>query len=123
MHKAIGKKGKGCAVYARPNRQRTCTIQQQLEVCQAEAAHRGLHIFPQSVFSDQGFKAFRDLYSRPGFSALMEQARSLNRDFDYVIVDGTNTLSRATSDVLSVFTDLARLGVTLVAVRKPSRAR
>jgi DNA invertase Pin-like site-specific DNA recombinase len=86
-----------------------------LGICYAEAKSRGWNISKHHVFFDLGFKANWDLNSRPGFSALMEVAAKQHRQFEFLMVDATESLSRVTSEVLKAFSELARRGIILVA--------
>jgi DNA invertase Pin-like site-specific DNA recombinase len=107
-----------CAVYARPDRKGAYTVGIQSENCHAEAALRGWTIAQEYIFTDDRLNAMLALGVRPGFAELMREARREPRPFTHLLVDGTQALSRVTSDVLKAFSELSRNGVTLVALKR-----
>ena len=100
------------AIYARysSENQREASIEDQIEVCRRYAAQHGLEVV--SVFDDKAISGSDR--NRPGFQALLTAARK--RQFDLVLVEALDRLTRRLSDVAAVFDELQFLGLGLHAV-------
>jgi site-specific DNA recombinase len=100
------------AIYARysSENQREASIEDQIEVCRRYAGQHGLEVV--TVFDDKAISGSDR--NRPGFQALLAAARK--REFDLVLVEALDRLTRRLSDVAAVFDELQFLGLGLHAV-------
>jgi site-specific DNA recombinase len=100
------------AIYARysSENQREASIEDQIEVCRRYAAQHGLEVV--NLFDDKAISGSDR--NRPGFQALLAAARK--RQFDLVLVEALDRLTRRLSDVAAVYDELQFLGLGLHAV-------
>jgi DNA invertase Pin-like site-specific DNA recombinase len=100
------------AIYARysSDLQSDASIEDQVELCRRYATQHGFDIV--AVFDDRAISGSDR--NRPGFLALLAAARS--RQFDLVIVEALDRLTRRLADVAAVFDELQFLKVGLHAV-------
>jgi site-specific DNA recombinase len=100
------------AIYARysSENQREASIDDQVEICRRYAAQHGIEVL--TVFDDKAISGSNR--NRPGFQALLTAARK--RQFDLVLVEALDRLTRRLSDVAAVFDELQFLGLGLHAV-------
>jgi DNA invertase Pin-like site-specific DNA recombinase len=100
------------AIYARysSENQREASIADQIEVCRRYAAQHGLEVV--EIYDDKAISGSDR--NRPGFQRLLSAAR--NRQFDVILVEALDRLTRRLSDVASTFDELQFLGLGLHAV-------
>jgi site-specific DNA recombinase len=100
------------AIYARysSENQREASIEDQVEVSRRYAAQHGFEVV--TIFDDKAISGSDR--NRPGFQALLAAARK--RQFDLVLVEALDRLTRRLSDVAAVFDELQFLGLGLHAV-------
>jgi site-specific DNA recombinase len=105
----------GAVIYARysTGKQRPTSIEDQVRVCRAEIARRGWK--EVSVYADAGVSGSLTR-KRPQYQALFEAAASRDRDFDVVVVDDFNRLSRDREEQARALKRLAFWEVGFVAV-------
>ncbi len=101
------------AIYARysSDLQSAASIHDQVRLCRERALASGHEIV--EVFSDYAISASA-LRTRPGMLALMEAARA--RDFDVVIAEALDRISRDQEDVAAIFKRLTHADVKLVTL-------
>ena len=101
------------AIYARysSDLQSAASIDDQVRLCRERALAAGHEIV--EVFSDYAISASA-LRTRPGMLALMEAARA--RDFDVVIAEALDRISRDQEDVAAIFKRLTHADVKLVTL-------
>src|SRR4051794_24203297 len=100
-------------IYARysSENQREASIEDQIRVCRArierEESWTYLHAYTDHAMSGA-------IRMRPGYQKLLEDARS--SEFDIVVAEALDRLSRDQEDVAGLFKHLGFAGVTLVTV-------
>ncbi len=101
------------AIYARysSDLQSAASIDDQVRLCRERAAALGHDVV--EVFSDYAISA-SNLRTRPGMLALMEAARA--RDFDVVIAEALDRISRDQEDVAAIFKRLTHADVKLITL-------
>jgi site-specific DNA recombinase len=100
------------AIYARysSDNQREQSIEDQLRLCREHAAREGWTV--TRIFQDAAMSGASAL--RPGYQSLLEGAR--NRDFEVVVSEALDRLSRDQSDVAGLFKHLQFAGVQIVTL-------
>jgi site-specific DNA recombinase len=100
------------AIYARysSENQREASIEDQIEVCRRYAAQHGFEVV--TIFDDKAISGSDR--NRPGFQALLAAARK--RQFDLVLVEALDRLTRRLSDIAAVYDELQFLGLGFHAV-------
>ena len=101
------------AIYARysSDLQSAASIDDQVRLCRERAAALGHDVV--EVFSDYAISA-SNLRTRPGMLALMEAARA--QDFDLVIAEALDRISRDQEDVAAIFKRLTHADVKLLTL-------
>jgi site-specific DNA recombinase len=101
------------AIYARysSDLQSAASIDDQVRLCRERAAALGHDVV--EVFSDYAISA-STLRTRPGMLALMEAARA--RDFDVVIAEALDRISRDQEDVAAIYKRLNHADVKLITL-------
>ena len=101
------------AIYARysSDLQSAASIDDQVRLCRERAAALGHDVVV--VFSDYAISA-SNLRTRPGMLALMEAARA--RDFDMVIAEALDRISRDQEDVAAIYKRLNHADVKLITL-------
>ena len=101
------------AIYARysSDLQSAASIDDQVRLCRERATALGYDVV--EVFSDYAISA-SNLRTRPGMLALMEAARA--RDFDVVIAEALDRISRDQEDVAAIFKRLNHADVKLITL-------
>jgi site-specific DNA recombinase len=101
------------AVYARysSDLQSAASSDDQVRLCRERAAALGHDVV--EVFSDYAISA-SNLRTRPGMLALMEAARA--RDFDVVVAEALDRISRDQEDVAAIFKRLNHADVKLITL-------
>ena len=101
------------AIYARysSDLQSAASIDDQVRLCRERALAAGHEIV--EVFSDYAISASA-LRTRPGMLALMDAARA--RDFDVVIAEALDRISRDQEDVAAIFKRLTHADVKLITL-------
>ena len=113
---------KVCAIYARGVRKPKQSIEEQVELCRAEALHMGFQVLDDFIYRDEGRNRYLAFDERPGLKALLRAARNEPRKFDVVFVDANYRFSKSFEQMLRVYTNLSRAGVTVrVATTSPHR--
>ena len=113
----------GSAVYARSTRTGTPTVDEQIATCLAAARQNGWDVPKSNVYTDEGSESKMAFASRPGIQALLAEARHKYRGFERVIVYDQQRLSRVAEEMLSVYGELSRCGVSVVIAKSVSRRR
>ncbi len=100
------------AIYARfsSQMQREASIEDQVRLCQERAAREGWSVV--EVFSDMAISGATML--RPGLQSLMDRAG--RGDFDIVLAEALDRLSRDQADVATLFKRLSFHGVQIVTL-------
>jgi Resolvase, N terminal domain len=106
----------GCAIYARSasatkRQSGTQPIQEQIERCHGLVRKHAWTFDEQHVYSDEGVSG--NSMNRPGFSALLETARSKEHPFDVVIFDSLDRLGRNLAPALELALLLRASGITI----------
>ena len=101
------------AIYARysSDLQSAASIDDQVRLCRERAATLGYDVV--EVFSDYAISA-SNLRTRPGMLALMDAARA--RDFDMVIAEALDRISRDQEDVAAIYKRLNHADVKLITL-------
>ncbi len=101
------------AIYARysSDLQSAASIDDQVRLCRERAVAVGHNVV--EVFNDYAISA-SNLRTRPGMLALMEAARA--RDFDVVIAEALDRISRDQEDVAAIFKRLNHADVKLITL-------
>lgn len=101
------------AIYARysSDLQSAASIDDQVRLCRERAAALGHDVV--EVFSDYAISA-SNLRTRPGMLALMDAARA--RDFDMVIAEALDRISRDQEDVAAIYKRLNHADVKLITL-------
>ncbi|WP_263377070.1 recombinase family protein [Granulicella aggregans] len=88
-----------CAVYARysSNKQDKSSIEDQIRNVRRLAQQKGWVILEQHVYIDKE-KSGTTTVNRPGFQAMMAEAKSAAKPFDYIIVDDVSRFARKKAD-------------------------
>jgi site-specific DNA recombinase len=108
-------KGKRAVFYARysTDLQKDRSIDDQVALCREYAARNGMT--PGRVYSDRA-QTSSSLIGRDGIMQLMADARS--GDFDVVIVEALDRISRDQEDLAGIFKRLSFGGIEIVAVHE-----
>jgi site-specific DNA recombinase len=99
-------------IYARysSENQRHASIEDQVRVCKVEITRRGCKLV--QVYSDHAISGATDL--RPGYQALMQDARS--GQFDVVVAEALDRLSRDQESIAGLFKRLSFSRVRLITI-------
>ena len=100
------------AVYARysSDAQRAASIEDQVRLCKERLGQEGWRLV--QVYRDAAMSGTSDL--RPGYQALLEGAREA--EFDIVVAEALDRLSRDQADVATLFKRLRFAGIRLVTL-------
>lgn len=100
-------------IYARysSDMQSEASIEDQVRLCRERAGAEGFHI--AEVFSDFAISG-GFLRNRPGMLSLLERARS--GEFEIVVAEGLDRISRDQEDIAAIFKRLNHSGVRIVTI-------
>src|SRR5713226_6225488 len=100
------------AIYARysTDLQRDASIEDQIRACRARIEREGW--MTAGVYSDHAVSGSVRL--RPGYQKLLEDAR--NAEFEVVVAEALDRLSRDQEDVAALYKHLTFAGVKLVTI-------
>ena len=106
------KNASSAAIYARfsSENQSDASIDDQVRVCRRYAELQGFMV--ANVYADPKISGASTL--RPGYQKLLEDAR--NGDFEVIVAESLDRLSRDLADVALLYKHLSYLGVRLVTV-------
>lgn len=99
-------------IYARysSDLQREESIEDQIRLCKEKASHMGWEVV--EAYSDAAISGSR-LPNRPGISALLDNARGRHRQFEIVIAEALDRLSRDQEDIAGIFKRLGHLDIRI----------
>jgi site-specific DNA recombinase len=99
-------------IYARysSDLQRESSIEDQIRICEERAKQMGAEI--TGVYTDAAISGSR-LQNRPGIRSLLDDARARPRQFDVVVAEALDRLSRDQEDIAGVFKRLAHLDIRI----------
>ena len=101
------------AIYARfsSNLQSEASIDDQIRICRERAEHDGMTV--AEVFTDYAISG-GSLSNRPGMLSLMEAAK--RRDFDVVIAEALDRISRDQEDIAAIYKRLSHADVRIITL-------
>ena len=109
---------KRAAIYARfsDDKQNDRSIEDQVVLCRAKAVRDGLKV--TTVFSDRA-KSGASIHGRPGAADMLLAAKA--GQFDVLIVEELDRLSRSQSDLASIYDRLTFVGIDILTVHGGGR--
>jgi site-specific DNA recombinase len=107
------------AIYARfsDDKQNDRSINDQVALCRAKAARDGFKVV--SVFSDRA-RSGASIHGRRGVAEMLQSAKA--KQFDVLIVEELDRLSRSQSDLASIYDRLTFVGIDILTVHTGGRA-
>lgn len=110
---------KRAAIYARfsDDKQNDRSIDDQVALCRAKAARDIFKVV--SVFSDRA-RSGASIHGRPGVAEMLQSAKV--KQFDVLIVEELDRLSRSQSDLASIYDRLTFVGIDILSVHTGGRA-